>query len=494
MAVQVQKSELSFLKKPLRMLIDGQWVSAERSFATIDPSDGSKLADVPEGDAGSIDAAVAAARRAFDSGPWRGLPPAQRARLMWDLADAIEQHAEELAILDSLDNGKPVGEARAVDVPLTVQIFRYYAGWCTKLKGDTLPNSIPGMFTYTMREPVGVVGAIIPWNFPLLMCAYKLGPGLAAGNTVVLKPAEQTPLSAIRLGELITAAGFPPGVVNIVPGFGPTAGAALASHPSVDKVSFTGEYTTGREILKASTGNLKRVTLELGGKSPNIIFADANMDAAVDGAFGAIFFNQGQCCIAGSRLLVAKEAVDEIAERLVERARRIRLGPGLAPNTDMGPLISDEQLDRVLGYVDIARREGARVMCGGTRVGDGPASGFFVAPTVLGSVTNDMQVAQDEIFGPVVAIMSFDGVDEALRIANDTQFGLSAGVWTRDLATAHRVAANLRCGTVWVNTYGMFDPSVPYGGYKMSGYGRELGEAALDAYTQVKSVWMNIGA
>jgi acyl-CoA reductase-like NAD-dependent aldehyde dehydrogenase len=492
MVTTVPRPQLDILQKPLAMLIDGAWVPAAGAFPTIDPSDGSKLADVPEGSAADVDAAVSAARRAFDQGPWRVMAPAERARLMWRLADLIEAHAEEFATIDSLDNGKPIGEARAVDVALTIEIFRYYAGWCTKLTGDTLPNSIPGMFTYTLREPVGVVAGIIPWNFPLLMCAYKLGPSLCTANTIVLKPAEQTPLSALRLGELIVEAGFPPGVVNIVPGFGPTAGAALAAHPRVDKVSFTGEYTTGQEILRASTGNLKRVTLELGGKSPNIVFADADMAAALEGAFGGVFFNQGQCCIAGSRLFVERKIAGEVTERLVERARRIRLGPGLAPDTDMGPVVSDEQLDRILGYVEIGRREGAHVATGGNRLGGEHAEGFFVEPTVLTGVANDMRIAQEEIFGPVASVISFDDIDQVLDWANQTRFGLAAGVWTRDLSKAHSVAAALRSGTVWVNTYGMFDPAVPYGGYKMSGYGRELGEASLDAYTQTKSVWVNL--
>ena len=493
MATQAWKTDLGFLKQPLRMLIDGEWVAAKRTISTLDPSNGEKLADIPEGDADAINAAVSAARRAFENGPWRTMAPAERARLLWRLADLIEENAEELCLIDSLDNGKPMGELRMVDLPLTIGIFRYYAGWCDKFGGETVPNSVPGMFTYTLREPVGVVGAIIPWNFPLLMCAYKLGPSLATGNTIVLKPAEQTSLSALRLGELIDEAGFPRGVVNIVPGLGEVAGAALAAHTGVDKVSFTGETTTGREVVKGSTSNLKRVTLELGGKAPNIIFADADKEAALAGAFGGIFFNQGQCCVAGSRLFVERPLHEEIAEQLSASAANIKLGPGLTPGTEMGPLVSEEQLSRVLGYVEVAEKEGARVATGGKRANGDLARGYFVQPTVLTNVTNEMRVAQEEIFGPVVAIIPFDDAEEMVKQANTTQYGLTAGIWTRDIARAHRVAAELRCGTVWINTYGMFDPSVSFGGYKMSGYGRELGQASLDAYTQVKSVWVNVG-
>ncbi|MDW3212700.1 MAG: aldehyde dehydrogenase family protein [Ilumatobacteraceae bacterium] len=472
-------------------LIGGEWVPG--SGGTIDvenPATGTILTSVANMTATDVDAAVDAARRALPV--WRGLPPTERAQLMWRLGDLIAERADELAQLDALDNGKTVGDALAVDLPLTIEIFRYYAGWVTKIEGRQLPISIPDFHAYTRREPMGVVGAIVPWNFPLLMCAYKLGPALAAGNTVVLKPAEQTPLSALRLGELIIEAGFPPGVVNIITGDGPTTGAPLAAHTGVDKVSFTGDYQTGRKILDASQGNLKRVTLELGGKSPNIVFPDAQLEAAVDGAFGSVFFNQGQCCIAGSRLFAHEAIADELVERLVAKAEGIVLGSGLDDRTDMGPLVSAVQLDRVLGHVERARQDGATVLTGGER-GEGTlAAGHFVRPTVVTDVDSSMPIMNDEVFGPVVAVSRFTDEADVVERANDIRFGLAAGIWTTDVRRTHRVAAALQAGTVWVNTYGMFDVAAPYGGYKMSGYGRELGEESLDAYLQSKTVWVNL--
>lgn len=472
-------------------LIGGEWVPG--SGGTIDvenPATGTILTSVANMTATDVDAAVDAARRALPV--WRGLPPTERAQLMWRLGDLIAERADEFAQLDALDNGKTVGDALAVDLPLTIEIFRYYAGWVTKIEGRQLPISIPDFHAYTRREPMGVVGAIVPWNFPLLMCAYKLGPALAAGNTVVLKPAEQTPLSALRLGELIIEAGFPPGVVNIITGDGPTTGAPLAAHTGVDKVSFTGDYQTGRKILDASQGNLKRVTLELGGKSPNIVFPDAQLDAAVDGAFGSVFFNQGQCCIAGSRLFAHEAIADELVERLVAKAEGIVLGSGLDDRTDMGPLVSAVQLDRVLGHVERARQDGATVLTGGER-GEGTlAAGHFVRPTVVTDVDSSMPIMNDEVFGPVVAVSRFTDEADVVERANDIRFGLAAGIWTTDVRRTHRVAAALQAGTVWVNTYGMFDVAAPYGGYKMSGYGRELGEESLDAYLQSKTVWVNL--
>src|SRR5438552_15023248 len=445
------------------MLIGGEWVEAAsgRTFDTINPSTGQVLAKVAEGDAADIDRAVAAARGAFEHGPWSRLTPSQRGRLLWKIADLIEQHAEELAKLETLDNDKPIKYSRAVDVPLTADHFRYFAGWATKLEGETIPVSIPNMCTCTLRDPVGVVGQIIPWNFPLQMAAWKLAPALACGNTTILKPAEQTPLTALRLGELICEAGFPEGVVNIVTGFGETAGAALAAHMDVDKIAFTGSTEVGRKILHASEGNLKKVTLELGGKSPNIIFPDADLKYAVRGAMNAIFFNQGQVCTAGSRLFVHKEVYEQVVAGLSEMASKMKLGPGMDATTEMGPLVSREQLERVTGYIAVGRREGATTRTGGERAGGQLTQGYFVQPTIFDGVRDEMTIAREEIFGPVVVALPFEEIEEVAQRANASQYGLAAGIWTSDVKKVHRVAAALKAGVVWVNTYNQFDAAAP---------------------------------
>ncbi len=488
-------AQSAFLQQqPMKMLIGGQWVESAsgKTFDTFNPSTGEVLAKVAEGDVEDINRAVAAARKAFEGGPWPKLTPSQRGRLLWKLADLVEKNAEELAQLETLDNGKPIKYSKAADVPLTADHFRYFAGWATKLEGDTIPVSIPNMFTYTLREPVGVVGQIIPWNFPLQMSSWKLAPALACGNTVILKPAEQTPLSALRLGELICEAGFPEGVVNIVPGFGETAGAVLAVHPDVDKIAFTGSTEVGKKILQASVGNLKKVTLELGGKSPNIIFPDADLKFAVRGAVTASFFNQGQVCTAGCRLFVHKSVYDQVVGGLTDYASKMKLGAGIDPATEIGPLVSQEQLERVTGYIEAGKREGANPTTGGNRAGDALAQGYFVQPTVFDNVRDDMTIAREEIFGPVVAALPFEDIEEVAARANKSIYGLAAGVWTSDVKKVHKMAAALKAGVVWVNTYNQFDAAAPFGGYKQSGYGREMGHAVLDAYTQIKTVWVNL--
>jgi len=491
----VQEKELlckDFLAKPKKLLIDGKFVDAAsgKTFETLNPATEEVLAKVPEGGKEDVDKAVKAARRALD-GPWGKMPTNERARLIYKLAELIEKNADELAQLETLDNGKPITESRYVDVAQTAETYRYYAGWATKLEGETI-NANSNFFTYTLREPVGVVGQIIPWNFPMLMQAWKWGPALACGNTVVLKPAEQTPLTALRIGELAMEAGFPDGVVNIITGFGPdSAGEAISNHMDIDKVAFTGEEATGRIIVKASAGNLKRVSLELGGKAPNIVFADADIDAAVKGAITGIFFNQGQVCCAGSRLFLEKSIHDEFMAKLTDRISKMRQGHGLEKDTQIGPQVSKEQQQRILSYIDIAKKEGASLACGGAAPSE-HKKGYFVQPTVFTGVNNDMRIAKEEVFGPVLAVIPFTGMDEVADAANKTTFGLSGAVWTSDVKKAHKFAARIKAGTIWVNCYNVFDPAVPFGGYKMSGYGRELGKHSIELYSNIKSVWMNM--
>jgi phenylacetaldehyde dehydrogenase len=481
----------AFLDGPLRLYIGGEYVGTGEQLTVLNPATGEPLAEVPLAGEREVDQAVRAASAAFPG--WRFTPPSQRARLMWALADRLEEHLEELATIEVLDNGKPLGEAKAVDIALTIELLRYYAGWATKISGSIPPNSIPGMLSMIRREPVGVVAAITPWNFPLLEVAYKLGPALAAGCTVVVKPSELAPLSTLRLMELVHQTGFPPGVVNAVVG-GPEAGASLVRHPLVDKIAFTGQTATGKAILRASADDLKRVTLELGGKSPNIVFADADLDAAAGGAFGGIFFNQGQACVAGSRLFAEAPIAEQLVERVAAKARSLRLGHGLDPATQMGPLISGPHRERVLGFVGDARQEGAEVVAGGAAADVEGLDGYFMQPTVIAGVRNDMRVAQEEIFGPVLSVIAWHDTDELKALANDVRYGLAAGIWTRDTSRALRVADQLEAGTVWINTYGMFDAAVPFGGRKHSGFGRELGEEALEPYLQSKSIWLDLEA
>jgi phenylacetaldehyde dehydrogenase len=492
MTVTLDRDVETFTRAPRQLFIDGKWTDAAsgKSFETPDPATGETLAYVAEGDAEDINRAVRAARTAFESGPWSRMTPSERGRIIWRIGDLILEHADELAQLESLDNGKPFAVARAADVPLAADLFHYMAGWATKIEGNSISISVPYMpganfHSYTLREPLGVVGQIIPWNFPLLMAAWKLGPALATGNCVVLKPAEQTSLTALRLAGLMAEAGVPDGVVNVVTGFGETAGAALAAHPDVDKVAFTGSTEVGKLIVAAAgASNLKKLTLELGGKSPNIVFDDAGPEA-VEGAANAIFFNHGQCCVAGSRLYVQQSRFDEVVDGVAAIAKSIKMGPGMEPGTQMGPLVSEEQFRRVSGFLESGKSDGATALAGGGRYGD---RGYFIEPTVLTNTRPDMKVVREEIFGPVLVASPFSDLDEIAKVANDSEYGLGAGIWTKDISKAHALAKKLRAGTVWINCYNVFDAALPFGGYKQSGWGREMGHEVLNNYTELKAV------
>lgn len=486
----ISKRLSEFLVGTKKMYINGEWVESVsgKTFESLNPATGEVLATLYEAGPEDVDRAVNAARAAFDEGPWSKMSAAARSRLIYKLADLMEAHSEELAQLDSLDNGKPIRETTNADVPLAIEHFRYFAGWSTKIVGQTIPVA-GDFFNYTRHEPVGVVGQIIPWNFPLLMAAWKLGAALASGCTVVLKPAEQTPLSALYLAQLAEEAGFPKGVLNIIPGFGETAGAPLVSHPKVNKIAFTGSTVVGKSIMAEASRTLKRVTLELGGKSPNIILPDADMTRAIPGALSGIMFNQGQVCCAGSRLFVQKKAFDNVVADLVTHSKSIKQGEGLHPDTQMGPLVSKEQQNRVVNYINQGKSEGAELLTGGTF----SERGYFVEPTIFADVNDEMTISKEEIFGPVVCAMPFEDLDEVIQRANNTEYGLAAGLWTENVRQAHYVANKIKAGTVWVNCYNVFDAASPFGGYKSSGIGREMGSYALNNYTEVKSVWLNMG-
>ena len=476
-----------------KLLINGQWVEGSgKAFDSINPATGEVLTQVAEATERDVDLAVAAARKAFEdlSGPWRKMSASERGKVLWRIADLVEKNIDELAELETLDNGKPIFESRYVDMPMVADVFRYYAGWATKIHGETV-NTFNNAFTFTLREPVGVVGAIVAWNFPLLLASWKLGPALACGNTVVLKPAEQTPLTALRFGELALEAGLPAGALNIVTG-GPESGAALVRHPRVDKVAFTGSTSVGKEIMRNAADSLKRVTLELGGKSPNIVFADSALDSAVKGAINGIFYGKGEVCCAGSRLFVEKKVEDEFLGKVVEFSKKLKLGDPLDPKTRLGAIVSEKQMNTVLGYIETGKTEGAKLLAGGKRASVNGDHGYFIEPTIFGGVRNDMKIAQEEIFGPVLATLSFEDVDEVAEMANKNIYGLAAAIWTNDVKKAHQLSRRLKAGTVWINTYGVMDAALPFGGYKQSGFGRELGMHAIEHYTELKTVWMNL--
>jgi aldehyde dehydrogenase (NAD+) len=475
-----------------KLLINGEWRDAAsgRTIPVINPATEEVIAHVPSAGQEDVDTAVAAARAAL-KGPWARMSARDRGRLLWKLGERLLERADEIARLETLHNGKPIFEARQIEVPASAECLQYYAGWADKVQGGTIP--VKGHYlTYTLREPVGVVAAIVPWNFPLLLTTWKVGPALACGNTVIIKPATQTPLTALVLGELAADVGFPPGVVNVVTGPGAEVGRMMVEHPGIDKVAFTGDTSTGRAIMRGSAETLKRITLELGGKSPNIVFADADVDAAVRGATTGIFYGKGEVCAAGSRLLVDRAIRDEFVDKVVARTKKIVPGDPLDPKTRLGAISSKSQFERVLRYIEGATQEGAALVAGGGRADIGTGKGYFLQPTVFDRVSPAMTIAREEIFGPVLATIEFADLDEAIARANGTTYGLAAAVWTRDIKKAHHVASQLQAGTVWINTYNIYDTAAPFGGYKQSGFGREMGEHALEHYTQVKTVWVDL--
>lgn len=481
--------------KPGKLLIGGTWVDSSdgKTFDTVNPATGEVLTQIAAATQADVEKAVAAARKAFDdaAAPWQKMTASERGKLLWKIADLIEQNIEELAEIETLDNGKPIFESRYVDLPTVADVFRYYAGWATKIHGETI-NSRPNAFTYTLREPVGVVAAIVPWNFPLLLASWKIAPALATGNCVIWKPASQTSLSALRVGELMLEAGVPAGVINILPGPGAVVGMGLVKHPGVDKVAFTGSTVVGKEVMRSAADTVKRITLELGGKSPNIVFADSDLEAAVRGASTGIFYGKGEVCAAGSRLFVEKKIHDEFMSKLVDRTQKLKPGDPLDPKTRLGAIVSEQQMNSVLGYIEAGKSEGAKLVAGGKRVSVDGGKGYFVEPTIFDAVNNNMKIAQEEIFGPVLATITFDDVEQVAELANQNIYGLAAAVWTNDIRKAHAVARRLKAGTVWVNAYNLYDVALPFGGYKQSGFGRELGMHAIEHYTELKSVWVNL--